>query len=75
MIVQPAKMSGIVTAQERPNTASRTRSAIGSAIISSPCRRSCLKTGSRSCWIAAGPVTYTCATPGGRPSARSTRGV
>ena len=42
---------------ENPNTASRTSSAIGSAISSSPCRRSELKTGSRSCWIAAAPVT------------------
>ena len=34
MIVQAAKMNGIVTDAERPNTASRTSSAIGSAIDS-----------------------------------------
>ncbi len=58
MIVQAAKMNGIKTANEMPNTATRTSSAIGSA-IDSPFLRSLEKIGSRSCWIAACPVTYT----------------
>ncbi len=56
MIVHAAKMNGIMTANEIPNTAISTISAIGRA-IDSPFFRSCEKIGSRSCWIAAWPVT------------------
>ena len=55
-IVAAAKSSGIVTTTESPNTSSSTRSDTGSA-IDSPFRRSWAKIGSRSCWIAAWPVT------------------
>ena len=57
MIVQAANSNGIVTDHERPKTMSRIRSAIGIAMKSSPFFRSSLKIGSRSCWIAACPVT------------------
>ena len=56
MIVEPANRNGIVMPHESPNTASSTSNAIGSA-IDSPRARSELKIGSRSCWIAAAPVT------------------
>ena len=56
VIVHAAKMNGIVTEAERPNTSRSTRSAIGIA-IDSPFFRSSLKIGSSSCWIDAAPVT------------------
>ena len=62
-----ANSNGIVTAHDRPKTSKSTKSAIGRA-IDSPLLRSLPKIGSRSCWIAAAPVTYACA-PGGRPRA------
>ena len=71
MIVHAAKISGIVTAPERPKTNSMIRSAIGIAIRNSPFFRSSLKIGSRSCWIAACPVTYG-VTPSPRGSSRRT---
>ncbi len=55
-MVQAAKRNGIVTASERPNTVSKTRSAIGNA-MPSPFFKSFAKMGSRSAWIAGWPVT------------------
>ena len=56
MIVHSANANGIVTANERPNTANRISNAIGIA-IPSPFFKSWLKIGSRSCWIGPAPVT------------------
>ena len=56
VIVHAAKTNGIVTATEKPNTASSTSSAIGTAMLS-PFVRSCAKIGSRSCWVGPAPVT------------------
>ena len=58
-----AKRNGIVAANERPNTAISTSSAIGSA-MPSPFARSFERIGSRSCSIAGCPLTYA-STPGG----------
>src|SRR6266513_2136154 len=55
VIVAAANRNGIVAASDRPNTARRTASAIGSA-IDSPRARSWLKIGSRSAWIAVCPI-------------------
>ena len=57
MIVAAAKRNGIVVAREIPKTSSSTPVATGIAMLS-PFRRSFEKIGSRSCWIAAWPVTY-----------------
>ena len=56
MIVHAAKMNGIVTATEKPNTPSSTSSATGRAMLS-PFVRSCEKIGSRSCCVGPAPVT------------------
>ena len=56
VIVHAAKMNGIVTATEKPNTATRTASATGRAMLS-PFVKSCEKIGSRSCWVGPAPVT------------------
>src|SRR3954469_12200389 len=69
VIVAAANRKGMVAASESPKTASSTASAIGKA-IDSPRRRSLLKIGSRSDWIAGCPDTYASTPGGGRRAQR-----